>query len=102
RNNHAERLNLVDAGVRRVEGTGNVVKACLAFDAGSELALDSRSVDQCGIRLGDRCARFDLRQVHAGLNSTTLLSPSRSLSRPRARVSPPPANEILRVPSPPG
>ena len=49
---HAQRLDLVDAGVGGIERAGDGVEADLAFDGAFELAPQSVSVDRARIGLG--------------------------------------------------
>ena len=93
---HAERFQGVDAGVGRVERARDRVEADFGGGLGPQRALQRRGVHPGGVGVGKRLDRVHLEQGHR------LDSPARSRSSPRARLSPPLANETRSVPSPPG
>ncbi len=93
-NGHAERFDLVHTGVRRVERTRDFVEADLAFQAPLQLSLKRADVHAAWVSLRQWDVRGDRDEVHREAR------PWRSLSRPRARFSPPLAKETRSVPSP--
>ena len=59
-NHHAQRPDLVDAGVGGIERAGDCVEADFALDLALEFVLQSRGVHQGGVGLRDWGAEADV------------------------------------------
>ncbi len=106
-----ERHDLVDAGIRGKERpVERVAPHVVGADRCGKCLSEVGRVDRRLAGLIDHGQFADTHRAGAsvsrlrsrGASDASRVSPSRSHSRPRSRVSPPAANETRRVPSPPG